>query len=387
VSGLLIRADRGEKVLRSVGEAPNGIVCIVVPDGTAAWAIDAAWQPPTVASLEHGGVITVDMPSENGMGQASTVVDVDDIVVACASGWTGATWNPVTGCDRISPGCDHCYALALAARLKRMGQARYQRDGDPRTSGPGFGLTLHEDKVSEPLGWRRPRVVFVNSMSDLFHKDVPVDFIERVFVTMAEHAAAHLPGADEAPEADGARREQHLRRVGGAARPRRDGAAGERVARHVDRERRLRLARRSPARAPAAVRFISAEPLLGPLPSLDLAGIDWLIAGGESGPDHRPLDPGWVRDLRDRCAAAGVAFFFKQVGGARRRAAGACSTAGRGMSSRPRRSRWRRADRCRRHRGRSCWRPSRAARRAVLPRRRERDRPRGRRRAPLRLRL
>src|SRR3954451_287451 len=99
--------------------------------------------------------------------------------------WTEATWNPVTGCDRISPGCDHCYALTLAARLKRMGQPRYQRDGDPRTSGPGFGLTLHEDKLEEPLRWRKPRVVFVNSMSDLFHKDVPMEFIARVFGVMA----------------------------------------------------------------------------------------------------------------------------------------------------------------------------------------------------------
>src|SRR5690349_8403962 len=98
--------------------------------------------------------------------------------------WTEATWNPVTGCDRISPGCDHCYALTLAARLKRMGQPRYQRDGDPRTSGPGFGLTLHEDKLAEPLRWRKPRVVFVNSMSDLFHRDVPDEFICRVFDTM-----------------------------------------------------------------------------------------------------------------------------------------------------------------------------------------------------------
>src|SRR3954471_15913626 len=98
--------------------------------------------------------------------------------------WTEATWNPVTGCDRISPGCDHCYALTLSARLKAMGQPAYQRDGDPRTSGPGFGLTLHPDRLEQPIHWRRPRVVFVNSMSDLFHKDVPVEFIRRVFDVM-----------------------------------------------------------------------------------------------------------------------------------------------------------------------------------------------------------
>src|SRR6266705_3045579 len=106
----------------------------------------------------------------DGVGRVSTATRIE---------WTDTTWNPTTGCDRISPGCDHCYALTLAGRLKAMGQPRYQRDGDPRTSGPGFGLTLHEDKLDEPLRWRKPRVVFVNSMSDLFHKDVPREFIER----------------------------------------------------------------------------------------------------------------------------------------------------------------------------------------------------------------
>jgi protein gp37 len=132
---------------------------------------------------------------------------------ASAIEWTEATWNPTTGCDRISPGCDHCYALTLAGRLKAMGQPRYQRDGDPRTSGPGFGLTLHHDKISDPTRWRKPRVVFVNSMSDLFHKDVPQEFIDRVWQTMA-------------------------------ATPR----SPERLARHVNREPRLLLASRSPPR-------------------------------------------------------------------------------------------------------------------------------------------
>jgi protein gp37 len=229
--------------------------------------------------------------------------------------WSEETWNPVTGCDRISPGCDHCYALSLAARLNRMGQPRYQRDGDPRTSGPGFGLTLHQDKISEPLGWRRPRVVFVNSMSDLFHKDVPVGFIADVFEVMAatpQHTYQVLT-----------KRPKRMARVVsnvydasvalhglGVTEPLANVWLGTSIESddYVWRADHLRA-------APAAVRFISAEPLLGPLPSLDLAGVDWLIAGGESGPDHRPLDLDWVRDLRDRCAAAGVAFFFKQVGG------------------------------------------------------------------------
>src|SRR3954454_14245296 len=103
--------------------------------------------------------------------------------------WTDATWNPVTGCDRVSPGCAHCYALDLAARLKRMGNPRYQNDGDPKSSGPGFGVTLHEDVLEKPLRWRRPRRIFVNSMSDLFHEEVPDEFIARVFTTMrrADH--------------------------------------------------------------------------------------------------------------------------------------------------------------------------------------------------------
>jgi protein gp37 len=211
--------------------------------------------------------------------------------------WTEATWNPVTGCDRISPGCDHCYAMTLAARLKRMGQPRYQRDGDPRTSGPGFGLTLHEDKIDEPLSWRKPRVVFVNSMSDLFHKDVPPLFIGRVFKKRPKRMARIMSAYYDAVRDD-------------LPKPYPNVWLGTSIERteYAWRADHLRD-------APAAVRFISAEPLLGPLHTLDLTGIDWLIAGGESGPDHREMRPEWVRDLRDQCVDAGTAFFFKQWGG------------------------------------------------------------------------
>jgi protein gp37 len=242
--------------------------------------------------------------------------------------WTEDTWNPVTGCDRVSPGCDHCYALTLAGRLKAMGQPKYQRDGDPRTSGPGFGLTVHPDALDVPLRWRRPRRIFVNSMSDLFHPDVPEDFIVACFDVMRrapQHTFQVLT-----------KRPQRMRTVmtGRAATPEEvdDGCElGEwpgvwdqvnsgmplpnvwlgtsiESDRYSFRAEHLRATR-------AAVRFLSCEPLLGPLPSLDLAGIGWVIAGGESGRDARPADPDWVRYLRDRSVVAGVPFLFKQWGG------------------------------------------------------------------------
>ena len=223
--------------------------------------------------------------------------------------WTEATWNPTSGCDRTSPGCDHCYALTLAKRLKAMGVAKYQNDGDPRTSGPGFGITPHPDALGLPYRWARPRTVFVNSMSDLFHESVPVDFIEQVFEVMAgtpRHTYQVLTKrsrrlaklADDLPwppnvwmgvsvESDRyAFRAEHLRQV------------------------------------PADVRFLSVEPMLGPVPSLDLDGMHWVIAGGESGPGARPIDPHWVADLRERCCGADVAFFFKQWGGRTPKAGG-----------------------------------------------------------------
>lgn len=241
------------------------------------------------------------------------------------------------GCGLPRPGSDDeetgqtggCYAMALAKRLKGMGSAKYQNDGDPRTSGPGFGVTVHPDTLGAPLRWRRPRTVFVNSMSDLGHARIPQGFVVEVFAVMAatpQHTYQILT-----------KRPERMARM--LSRPTFSGLVAfalERVAsRHglampeyapwwplpgvwlgtsieLDEYTRRADALRE---TPAAVRFISAEPLLGPLPSLDLTGIDWLITGGESGPNARPLDLGWVRDLRDRCVEAGVAYFHKQNGG------------------------------------------------------------------------
>ena len=216
--------------------------------------------------------------------------------------WTETTWNPTTGCDRTSPGCDHCYALALAGRLRAMGQPKYRNNGDPRTSGPGFALTLHDETLSAPYAWRSPRLVFVNSMSDLFHPDVPLDFIRRVFAVMADtprHTYQILT-----------KRSRRLLDLSDCLDWPVNVGMGVSVEtdRYAFRVGHLR-------RVDASVRFVSAEPLLGPLPGLDLTGVDWLIAGGESGPGARPVNATWVRDLRDQCGAAGVAFFFKQWGG------------------------------------------------------------------------
>jgi protein gp37 len=216
--------------------------------------------------------------------------------------WTEATWNPVTGCDRVSAGCDHCYALTLAARLKAMGQPKYQRDGDPRTSGPGFGVTMHPAELEIPRRWRRPRVIFVNSMSDLFHPQVSADFVARVFEVMTATPQHTYQILTKRPK----RARQLLR--GWTPVPNVWLGVSIEDDRVVDRADILR-------QVPAAVRFLSLEPLLGPLPSLDLTGIDWVIVGGESGPDCRPMRKEWVLELRDRCQAAGVPFFFKQWGG------------------------------------------------------------------------
>src|ERR1700691_2083572 len=216
--------------------------------------------------------------------------------------WTEATWNPTTGCDRITAGCDNCYALTLAKRLKAMGNPKYQIDGDPRTSGPGFGIQIHESALSLPTRWNAPRIVFVNSMSDLFHSRVPSSFIARVFEVMAatpQHTYQVLT-----------KRPIRLARMAHLLPWPENvwmGVSVEDIGQvwRVDRLRQV----------PAAVRFISAEPLLGPLANLNLDGMDWLIGGGESRPNHRPVDPDWVRGLQDACKDAEVAFFFKQWGG------------------------------------------------------------------------
>lgn len=216
--------------------------------------------------------------------------------------WTEATWNPTTGCDRISTGCDNCYALTLSKRLKAMGAAKYQNDGDPRTSGPGFDVTVHPAALRVPYRWTEPRLVFVNSMSDLFHAKVPVSFVRDVFTVMAEtpqHTYQLLT-----------KRSRRLRQLA----VRLDWPANLWVGVSVeDEEAMYRID--DLRRVPAAMRFLSCEPLIGPLPDLDLVGIGWVIAGGESGHGHRPVDEAWVREIRDACAQSDVPFFFKQWGG------------------------------------------------------------------------
>jgi protein gp37 len=223
--------------------------------------------------------------------------------------WTEATWNPTTGCDRISAGCDNCYALTLSKRLKAMGVAKYQNDGDPRTSGPGFGVTIHPTTLAIPYSWREPRVVFVNSMSDLFHVKVPLDFVRDVFAVIA-HTPQHTYQVLT-------KRSARLAKIAGDLDWPNNLWMGVSVenAEAMGRIDHLR-------RVPAAVRFLSCEPLLGPLPGLDLTGIHWAIAGGESGPRHRPIDPVWVENIRDACATAKVPFFFKQWGGRTPKAGG-----------------------------------------------------------------
>lgn len=225
--------------------------------------------------------------------------------------WATHVWNPVTGCDRVSPGCDHCYAMALARRLKAMGQPKYQRDGDSRTSGPGFGVTCHPDELNAPLRWSRPRLVFVNSMSDLFHPEVPDEFIRAVFTVMAAASRHTFQVLTKRPQRMAAL-------VGSwAVEPSPNVWLGTSI--EIDRYNfRADYLRATPA----AVRFLSLEPLLGPLPSLDLDRIDWAIIGGESGSGARPLDEQWVRDLRDRCAASSTALFVKQLGSVWARACG-----------------------------------------------------------------
>ena len=214
--------------------------------------------------------------------------------------WTESTWNPLTGCTKISPGCQHCYAERMALRLQAMRQPNYAN---------GFKLTLHERVLEKPIEWKTPQVIFVNSMSDLFHKDVPVNFIQQVFdvmrranwhrfqvLTKRSDRLLELSPQIDWPEnvwmgvsvenADYTFRIDHLRQTGGR------------------------------------IKFLSLEPLLGPLYGLNLSGIDWVIVGGESGPRARPIAEEWVIDIRDQCRIVKVPFFFKQWGGMKRKKAG-----------------------------------------------------------------
>ena len=207
--------------------------------------------------------------------------------------WTDATWNPVTGCSKISPGCKFCYAERMSKRLKAMGQSNY-RDG--------FRLTLQPHMLERPLQWREPRRIFVNSMSDLFHLDVPLTYIQRVFEVMGRanwHEYQVLT-----------KRSDRLRDLSSAL------GWQPQIWMGVSIENEDYVFRADDLRKTGAhVKFLSIEPLLGPLETLNLRGIDWVIVGGESGPGSRPINPDWVRNLRDRCEVEGVAFFFKQWGG------------------------------------------------------------------------
>jgi protein gp37 len=210
--------------------------------------------------------------------------------------WTDTTWNPVTGCSKVSQGCKHCYAERLAYRLQAMGLERY-RDG--------FAVTLQEDALDEPYRWKRPRKVFVNSMSDLFHEAVPVEYIRRVFDVMRSvprHTFQVLT-----------KRSARLRELAPSL------PWSDNVWMGVSVEDQQAVSRiHDLARVPAAVRFLSCEPLIAPLPSLPLKDIHWVIVGGESGPGAHPMHEQWVDEIFRQCRAAKVPFFFKQWGGVRK---------------------------------------------------------------------
>lgn len=216
--------------------------------------------------------------------------------------WTQMTWNPTTGCDKISAGCKFCYAEIMSKRLQAMGVDKYKNN---------FHVTIHEDELNTPYTWKKPKVVFVNSMSDLFHKDIPIDFIKKVFKTMNDNP-------------------QHVFQI---LTKRAD------VLRYYDSEgwldwshniwmgvsvenikviSRIDLLRKTRAR----VKFLSCEPLIGPIPNMNLKEIDWVIVGGESGRKPRPMKEEWITDIRQQCLSANVAFFFKQWGGTNKKKAG-----------------------------------------------------------------
>ena len=214
--------------------------------------------------------------------------------------WTELTWNPTTGCDKISAGCKFCYAEIMSRRLQAMGVAKYK---------DGFRVRQHEAALAIPFGWKKPAMVFVNSMSDLFHLDVPVEFIQKVFRVM--NANPHLIFQVLT------KRSERLAEVWKELNWSQNIWMGvsvedERVTNRIDDLRKV----------PAAVRFLSCEPLIGPLTKLNLKGIDWVIVGGESGAKPRPMKPEWATSIRDQCEKHDVAFFFKQWGGRNKKAAG-----------------------------------------------------------------
>ena len=214
--------------------------------------------------------------------------------------WTNSTWNPVTGCHKISPGCKNCYAARLAPRLRAMGNPRYAN---------GFEVTLHSDLVELPTKWTKPKKIFVNSMSDLFHTEVPLDFIQSVFSTIVAANHHTFQVLTKRPE-------QALKMAVELPWPTNlwMGVSVE----NSDYLHRVDTLRQIPART----RFLSLEPLIGAIPNVDLSGIDWVIVGGESGPGARKIEEDWVRSIRDQCEESGVRFFFKQWGGTNKKRSG-----------------------------------------------------------------
>ncbi|HOM61717.1 MAG TPA: phage Gp37/Gp68 family protein [Anaerohalosphaeraceae bacterium] len=214
--------------------------------------------------------------------------------------WTDCTWNPASGCTKISAGCAHCYAERMARRLEAMGQARYRN---------GFAVTLHPEALEEPLGWKKSRLVFVNSMGDLFHEEIPLEFIQKVFDVMnrcPQHIFQILT-----------KRSQRMAELAPLLE------WGENIWMGVTVENSDYLHRiECLQRVPARVCFLSLEPLLGPLDDLVLDGLDWVIVGGESGPQARPMKEEWVLSIQSKCQKEGVPFFFKQWGGVNKKKAG-----------------------------------------------------------------
>jgi protein gp37 len=211
--------------------------------------------------------------------------------------WTESTWNPITGCSKISPGCKNCYAERLSYRLNAMGSVRYTNN---------FNLTLHEDLIEIPLSWKKPRIIFVNSMSDLFHEKVPLEFIKKIFTVMNEaswHTFQILT-----------KRSERLAHLSDKL------IWPENVWVGVSVESQKYVSRIDDLRCvPAKIKFISFEPLLSNIINVDLSNINWVIVGGESGPKSRPIDPLWVREIRDNCINMKIPFFFKQWGGVRKK--------------------------------------------------------------------
>jgi len=214
--------------------------------------------------------------------------------------WTESTWNPVTGCNKISPGCKFCYAERMSKRLKAMGSANYEN---------GFRLTLHEHVLELPLKWKKPQTIFVNSMSDLFHKNVPLEFILKVFEVMNKtpwHIFQVLT-----------KRSGRLKELSAKLK------WGNNIWMGVSVENHDHIYRIDDLRnTGASVKFLSLEPLIGPIRRLKLKNIDWVIVGGESGPGARPIETEWVLDIKDQCKEAKVPFFFKQWGGSNKKKAG-----------------------------------------------------------------